>query len=974
MSNLKKIKKQAKDFGGLPFWSWNDKLEKEELIRQIRYMKESGLNGFFMHARGGLKTEYCSDEWYDCINACVKEAKKLKMEAWAYDENGWPSGFAGGELLTDPKNHVAFLESAVGEFDENAFASYLIGDDGTYKLVEDNAPDGKYLNVCRKYTNAYVDVMDASVIKKFIDATHEQYKIKVGKEFGKTMPGFFTDEPQYYRYSTAWSDTFLKTFEEAYGYSVFNVLPALFADFEGAKELRYDYWLLCHRQYTYGFAKQIYDWCTENGVQLTGHSIEETSVAFQMCCSGGVMPFYEFQHIPGIDFLTRDICGDLMPKQLGSVVAQLNKKKALTESFACCGWDVSPLELKRITQWQFVAGVNLLCPHLYPYSERGERKYDHPAHYGDMLPWGKYLADFNNYFANVASFMSQGKEKANVLIIHPMHSVYLYFNRDKWDTCASHIEAPFQKLINKYGDYNVQYHLGDETIMARHARVENKSLIVGACKYDYVVIPYLETLDSSTVALLKEYIANGGRIVVEDTVPTRIDGKEADLSFIKANATFEDILANRDAYLECDGSEMVGVRLNLRDTASGRIFYIANTTDTEFKNATLRINNCKGLNRIHALDLSVCGIKTEIEDNEIIATFDLPDSGSLLLEETSKPAKYVDASPTETVFTVNTDGFAFVNRPENAITLDYASISYDGVTYEPIRYIKHIHELLLKRKRSGKTYLKFTFNAEYVADNLLLCVEPLDDIKITVNGTEVSLTDDWRIDRRFHTTSISGCTKAGVNEIVLEFDYHQSDSIYSVLFNSVMESLRNSLSLDTEIEPIYIFGDFGVSSDKEYTDGKNGSKLNDGVFTLIKPENSIDISDIVTESYPFYCGEMTVKKVINAEAGKYLLSFDGRFSALKIKINGKDTENVMLGRSIIADLQEGENTIEISMVNSLRNIFGPLHSVNDESYAIGPRDFTNEGMWSEAEESSQYVKRYSFMRFGIDPITFTRLK
>ena len=39
-----------------PFWSWNDRLEKKELVRQIELMKESGIEGFFMHARGGLKT------------------------------------------------------------------------------------------------------------------------------------------------------------------------------------------------------------------------------------------------------------------------------------------------------------------------------------------------------------------------------------------------------------------------------------------------------------------------------------------------------------------------------------------------------------------------------------------------------------------------------------------------------------------------------------------------------------------------------------------------------------------------------------------------------------------------------------------------------------------------------------------------------------------------------------------------------
>ena len=82
----------------MPFWSWNDKLEPEELCRQVRRMKEGGYGGFFMHARGGLGTEYMGEAYMACVEACVREATRLGMEAWLYDENGWPSGFGGGRV------------------------------------------------------------------------------------------------------------------------------------------------------------------------------------------------------------------------------------------------------------------------------------------------------------------------------------------------------------------------------------------------------------------------------------------------------------------------------------------------------------------------------------------------------------------------------------------------------------------------------------------------------------------------------------------------------------------------------------------------------------------------------------------------------------------------------------------------------------------------------------------------------------
>ncbi len=89
------------EYRPLPFWSWNDDLQEEKLVKQIERMKNSGCGGYFMHARGGLKTEYMGDKWFSCIKACAEAGKRLGMQSWAYDENGWPSGFAGGKLLVN---------------------------------------------------------------------------------------------------------------------------------------------------------------------------------------------------------------------------------------------------------------------------------------------------------------------------------------------------------------------------------------------------------------------------------------------------------------------------------------------------------------------------------------------------------------------------------------------------------------------------------------------------------------------------------------------------------------------------------------------------------------------------------------------------------------------------------------------------------------------------------------------------------
>ncbi|MBR4013371.1 MAG: hypothetical protein IKJ00_03655, partial [Clostridia bacterium] len=126
------IARDAPLHASIPFWSWNDKLEDGELRRQIQNMKELGMRGFFMHARGGLETEYMSDEWFHAIKVCIDEARRLGLEAWAYDENGWPSGFAGGELLKDKKNQaqgLIFEElSNFPQFSEDILGVYVVED------------------------------------------------------------------------------------------------------------------------------------------------------------------------------------------------------------------------------------------------------------------------------------------------------------------------------------------------------------------------------------------------------------------------------------------------------------------------------------------------------------------------------------------------------------------------------------------------------------------------------------------------------------------------------------------------------------------------------------------------------------------------------------------------------------------------------------------------------------------------------
>ena len=354
----------------IPFWSWNGELEPEELKEQIRQMKEAGIGGYFMHARGGLTTPYMQDKWMEAVSACLDEGEAQDMESWAYDENGWPSGFADGEVpaMGEEYQQKGLQFRVLGENDtlpERTLGVYRLEGDTVRCVDTPAAGDVAVYVVINRY---YIDALNAEAITRFLECTHERYYARFKEDFGTRMRGFFTDEPQYANGLIPWSPVLEEAFAAEWGYDLRQKLGAFFLPADGEKAFRWQYYQTAARLYQEGFIRQMGDWCRAHDVQLTGHVMSEDSLLSQLRCTGGVMPAYEYFDLPGIDWLGRQIASPVIPKQLGSAATQLGKERTLTESFALCGWDVSFNELRWIAQWQYVNGVNLICQHLSAYS------------------------------------------------------------------------------------------------------------------------------------------------------------------------------------------------------------------------------------------------------------------------------------------------------------------------------------------------------------------------------------------------------------------------------------------------------------------------------------------------------------------------------------------------------------------------------------------------------------------------------
>ena len=913
------LKDKSKEYRPLPFWSWNDKLEPEELRKQIRWFHENGIGGFFMHAREGLQTEYLSKDWMDCVDACCDEAQKLGLEAWGYDENGYPSGFVGGKLLENEENKDMYIRHIFGPFDENAVVSYRIEDDKLVRVYEEQK-DAECMNLYFVLSSASVDILNPAVVRQFIDETHEAYKAHYNGAFPEVFKGFFTDEPQYYRYATPYTPMIKEYFAEEYGQDILDELGLLFVEKDGYRTFRYRYWKAMQHLMLEAYAKQIYEWCDENGVALTGHYVEETSMGWQLMCCGGAMPFYEYEHIPGIDWLGKDTSNELSPRQVGSAAAQMGKKKILTETFGCCGWDVSPKELRRIAGFQYATGVNLMCQHLVPYSETGAKKRDHPAHFSPVNPWVKdQFKDFNDYFSRLGYLLGEGKESVNVAMLHPMRSAYFDYKREmeESDFEIATLEKQLQTACRTLSERGISFHFLDETLMEKHGFVEGTKIGCGQCSYDWLVLPDVYTMGTCMEQFLAEYVKNGGKVLLLGQVPAYVEGTPYDYEYLQSNCTLEEIekaqpftVENYDTELYCAYRELEGKKYIFVQNGSATNSY---TQKFSFSDTT---------KSFVALDLIT------LETKELPLTVEVHDEEALLLICSDEVVSEEEEKQEYVLRFENAD----VDFETNFLTVDRVRYSKDGVNYTEPLLCRQAFLKILEERYEGKLYIEYAFDVECIPEKLTLLAEVKEGDVSTINGHEVHFTKGCEEEPRLLQADISAYVQKGTNVYSTVTNWHEDDFVYRAMFGEgVNHSLMNCIVYDSELEAIYLAGKFGVYSREKYEEHNETVVFGRDFYIGEIPSK---VTELTTDGFAFFRGDVTMRQTISLPNADCYLNVDGRYTTAKVKVNGQKAGDIYFDRRIDISkvAKPGDNDVEVTFTVGNRNFLGPFHCDHPETY------------------------------------------
>ncbi|MDC7232771.1 MAG: glycosyl hydrolase [Spirochaetales bacterium] len=1005
-----------------PFWAWNDSLAPDRLTEQMDGMREQGIRGFFIHSREGLETEYLSQEWMDCAEKVTDHAGKTEMEVWIYDEDTWPSGSAGGSVsASDPEQYTAagltiellslheeqvlpaLKKTLVSDHRIIAIYSAEVAKDLTeirsFDLIplpiEEPlpAPEGKVLifrlerSASSEWYNgsAPSDNLNPKAVRQFLNTTHEAYAGRLSQHFGSVIKGFFTDEPNicdfFARFTNGlawlpWSSDFPRIFKEKRGYSVLEILPLLFFDTEGSEKARYDYWLTMTELFVSSYTKQIYDWCSDKDLMLTGHMLYENDLGYGVRCNGAVMPHYRYMHAPGIDLLGDQRQEYLTVKQCTSVANQFRRERVVSEMYGCTGWDFSFAGQKRLGDWQFIMGVTQRCQHLALYSISGCRKRDYPPAFNYQSTWWKYSQLLEEYFQRLGACTTTGTVFRDILMIHPVGSFWMKsgstLNEDlsKVYMNMGWLDKHFQKL-NREGDYynklteqllrhHYDFDFGDELIMKEVSRVRGRRIQVGEHSYSQVIVPPLETLMESTAELLLQFLDAGGQVCWMTPLPSRLDARDSDRlrplirhensriagGVTELRALLSDNVKRPVRVQDSFGkerSELLSMTRNLKD---GQVVTVTNTSDRTLDDVDLIFST---YGKVTALD--------PLTGNQSSETIQIRSTGEMILKKGFAPeeTKIFLIDNTENPETAGelplpyrhphdavdlVYGFPLSSpvtlTSENALTLDRCSfrisdsdedwsrempvwkaqkVIREGFGMQSVYYNGAPQRYLwIDRDKAYPVSLRFTFHVETLPEEAVYAaVEKSQQMTVRCNGELCSPAEAWFLDKDIQTHRISSL-QAGLNTLIIDVPYTSA----------------------AELEDVYITGRFGVSPERRITEYPEKLKRGDWTLQGLK-------------HYPGSCiYRYTVPELAADESGRPLFlkigSFKGALAV--IRINGQEPVYVLRESSLPVDtliIPGTETNLEIEIVGDLRNTLGPLHRSASVCSRISWEDFHPSG-------------------------------
>ncbi len=1000
-SLLELIQDPPSSYRSAPLWDWNEKITREDIEFQMNRFHEQGLGGVFVHPRPGLVTEYLSDDWHELFRFTVDVAKRLGMKVWIYDENSYPSGFAGGHVAArHPDSYRNGTGLGVKITGDLADTAGLVVE----SIIEKPSPDEgsgllTYYIFYRTYPNAswwtggypYVDLLYPGVADTFLRITMEGYEKYSGSEFGTTMPGVFTDEPNLPAAKgpgtiLRWTPDLFERFEERWGYRLEPHLDAFIEETGEWRQVRHNYHVLLLELFLDRWFIPWFDYTEDKGLLWTGHYWEH---GWPYPTEGiDELAFYMYHQMPGVDMLGRSYCSDGLCQQFGNtraireLASAANQRgwiRRLSETYGGAGWQISFEELKRLADWQGVLGVNFVNQHLSYYSMLGVRKFDYPPSFSYQEPWWTNYRIMGDYLGRISLAMSAGEQINEVMVLQPNTSAWMYYTDRYHDPRIMELSKSFKAFVQFLEESHCEYDLGSEQVMQRFGKVTAKGLNILARTYSSLVIPAAMTnMDEAALTLIEQFLEAGHPVYCLSDSLDFIEGKASDRIRqlaarhpnlwkrldASANEQIIAIFENQDCIIRQEpeaGGQLFHQRRILSD---GQLLFLVNSSLDESASASISMRG----RQLVEIDL-LTGLPTAppFETTGKMVTFDtdLPPAGSRLFLVNEKINRDIPAESNAGLLEmpevkILPGPVTTVSRlSPNVLTLDYLSLETADFKLDEVYFMKAMYRLFewSKLPTGNPWQHKIQYRQQYLGmdqfgdstwfrvsyrffvdesceENLLndisVVVERAHLWKVLLNGGELHAGEGkWWLDRHFPVFATGGKVVKGWNSI---------------------ELAAPKMSVFAEIMPVYLLGDFSLQAA-------------DKGFILVKSVAPGEES-WKNAGMPFYGDQVGYSQsfVLDEIEGRYEVVLGGwKGTVAEVWVNNHKAG--ILGwqpfRLDVTDhLIKGENSIEVRITGSLKNTLG-YHHVVQSGWIDSPWS------WNQGPDQQPPGEAYQFLEYGL---------
>ena len=509
----------------MPFWFLNDDLDPAELRRQLDDFAAHGVYGVVPHARIGLPRNlaFMSDSWLNMLEVCIEHAAQRDMLIILYDEGMYPSGSCAGQVAAaNPLHATRCLERRTrprlepGEtlvYRDDAYCYVNTPSLGRIRGVHFGMDDGE------AGAPASADILNPEAVASFLHLTHDKHYERFGAHFGNTIIAIFTDEPDtlgrgHKRNVKPWTWEFDAYIASFLGYDFKPHLRALWdTDAPDAEQHRRAFAHAVNARLEESYYRPYHDWCEAHHIALTGHPAGSMDI--------GTLKYF---HIPGQDVVWRylepyknkSLEGEhaTMGKCSSSAKENHGRARNLNECFGAYGWEFTWEEMRWLTDWLLVRGVDMLSPHAFYYSIRGPRRNERPPDVGPNNVWWDRYKPYADYCRRISWLNAAGDHVCDVAILGT--PVFL-----PWRAARA--------LFEGQRDFN---YLDTDTLCEK-ARVDASGVTVGAKHYTVAIVDGTDILDTESRKLLKPLL-DAGRVLAYPEPIAGIDTVASDADALLA--------------------------------------------------------------------------------------------------------------------------------------------------------------------------------------------------------------------------------------------------------------------------------------------------------------------------------------------------------------------------------------------------------------------------------------------------------